>query len=113
MLNTDGVAKDASIVSTLSQDKTQTKEEALREVYARVRPGDPATDATCRTFFDRQFFDPSRYDFAALFFAIASRIFIWRTRLIIVFMINSAKFGLIRIRCKNRVSPIGISTESL
>jgi len=64
VLNKDDVAKDATIVSTLAQDKTQTQEDALREIYARIRPGDPATDATCRTFFQRLFFDPSRYDFA-------------------------------------------------
>ncbi len=64
LLNRDDVAKDATIVMTLSQDKTQTQEDALREIYARIRPGDPATDATCRTFFQRLFFDPSRYDFA-------------------------------------------------
>jgi DNA-directed RNA polymerase subunit beta len=66
ILNRENVAKDASIVSTLSQDKTQTEEDALREIYARIRPGDPATEATCRTFFQRLFFDPSRYDFAAV-----------------------------------------------
>ncbi len=64
ILNREDVAKDATIVMTLSQDKTQTQEDALREIYARIRPGDPATDATCRTFFQRLFFDPSRYDFA-------------------------------------------------
>ncbi len=64
VLHREDVAKDATIVSTLAQDKTQTQEDALREIYARIRPGDPATDATCRTFFQRLFFDPSRYDFA-------------------------------------------------
>ncbi len=62
----EDVDKDSSLVMTLSQDETQTEEEALREIYARIRPGDPATDATCRTFFQRMFFDPSRYDFAAV-----------------------------------------------
>jgi DNA-directed RNA polymerase subunit beta len=66
ILNREDIENDASIVKTLSQDNTQTQEEALREIYARIRPGDPATDATCRTFFQRLFFDASRYDFAAV-----------------------------------------------
>ncbi len=64
LLNEDAVKRDMSIVDTLAQDKAQTIEDALREIYARIRPGDPATDATTRTFFQRMFFDPSRYDFA-------------------------------------------------
>ena len=55
---------DLSLAHTLRQDLTVTQEDAYREVYARIRPGDPATDATTRTFFQRLFFDPSRYDFA-------------------------------------------------
>ncbi len=66
ILNREDVSNDSTIVATLSQDNTVTEEDALREVYARVRPGDPATDATCRTFFQRLFFDASRYDFAAV-----------------------------------------------
>ena len=66
ILNAEQIARDATIVMTLSQDKTQTQEDAFREIYARVRPGDPATEATCRTFFNRLFFDASRYDFAAV-----------------------------------------------
>ncbi len=66
LLNADDVTQDASIVRTLSQDLTMSHEDALREIYSRMRPGDPATDATCRTFFNRNFFDGSRYDFAAV-----------------------------------------------
>jgi DNA-directed RNA polymerase subunit beta len=66
VLHKDDVHRDSTVVTTLSQDKTQTEEDALREIYARIRPGDPATDATCRTFFQRLFFDPSRYDFASV-----------------------------------------------
>ncbi len=66
LLNPDDISRDASIVRTLSQDRTMSHEDALRDVYARLRPGDPATDATCRTFFNRLFYDGSRYDFAAV-----------------------------------------------
>ncbi|MDQ1257582.1 MAG: DNA-directed polymerase subunit beta, partial [Candidatus Hydrogenedentes bacterium] len=66
LLNADEVKRDFSMVDTLTNDKTQTQDDALREIYARIRPGDPATEATTRTFFQRMFFDPSRYDFAAV-----------------------------------------------
>jgi DNA-directed RNA polymerase subunit beta len=64
ILNEDDYQKDSSIATTLSLDPTLTTEDAYREVYSRIRPGDPATDATCRTFFQKLFFDASRYDFA-------------------------------------------------
>ncbi len=64
IINHDDLVKDSSIASTLSLDPTQTQEDAFREVYARIRPGDPATDATTRSFFQKLFFDASRYDFA-------------------------------------------------
>ena len=60
------VVSDPSILYTLHQDECNTEEDALREFYSRSRPGDPATPATCRTFFQRMFSDPSRYDFAAV-----------------------------------------------
>ncbi len=55
---------DSTLANTCAQDSTVTIEDANREVYSRIRPGDPATDATTRTFFQRMFFEPSRYDFA-------------------------------------------------
>ncbi|MCC6695319.1 MAG: DNA-directed RNA polymerase subunit beta [Candidatus Hydrogenedentes bacterium] len=64
LLNHDDLVKDSSIASTLTLDPTQTQEDAFREVYARIRPGDPATDATTRSFFQKLFFDASRDDFA-------------------------------------------------
>ena len=66
ILNREEIAKDSTLVNTLAHDRTQTQEDAFREIYARIRPGDPATDSTCRTFFQRLFFDASRYDFAAV-----------------------------------------------
>jgi DNA-directed RNA polymerase subunit beta len=56
--------KDPAIANTLVLDMTQTQDNAYREIYSKVRPGDPATDATCRSFFQKLFFDPTRYDFA-------------------------------------------------
>ncbi len=66
IIDQEDLFRDPSIVQTLAQDKTQTQLDAFRDIYSRIRPGDPATDATTRTFFQRTFFDASRYDFAAV-----------------------------------------------
>ncbi|MBN2311681.1 MAG: DNA-directed RNA polymerase subunit beta [Candidatus Hydrogenedentes bacterium] len=64
LLDGEDLVRDPSIANTLSIDTSQTVEDANREVYSRIRPGDPATDATTRAFFQRMFFDAGRYDFA-------------------------------------------------
>ncbi len=64
VINHEDLMRDSSIVNTLSMDRTETIDDAMREIYARIRPGDPATDATTRSFFQKLFFDASRYDFA-------------------------------------------------
>jgi DNA-directed RNA polymerase subunit beta len=66
LLNKEDIAEDASIAGTMAMDQTQTQEDAYRDVYARIRPGDPASDATTRSFFQKLFFDASRYDFASV-----------------------------------------------
>ncbi len=48
--------------NTLLQDKMQSCEEALLEIYRRLRPGDPPTMETATTFFNNLFFSPERYD---------------------------------------------------
>jgi DNA-directed RNA polymerase subunit beta len=47
---------------TLAQDKLGTPEEAMLEIYRRLRPGDPPTMETATTFFNNLFFNPERYD---------------------------------------------------
>jgi DNA-directed RNA polymerase subunit beta len=47
---------------TLAQDKLNTPEEAMLEIYRRLRPGDPPTQQTATTFFNNLFFNPERYD---------------------------------------------------
>ncbi|MGI6461627.1 MAG: DNA-directed RNA polymerase subunit beta [Candidatus Hydrogenedentales bacterium] len=64
LITEEDLAHDSSLAQTLARDPSQTQEDAYREVYSRIRPGDPATAATTRTFFQRMFFDASRYDFA-------------------------------------------------
>jgi DNA-directed RNA polymerase subunit beta len=47
---------------TLAQDKLTTPEEAVIEIYKRLRPGDPPTPETATAFFHNLFFNPERYD---------------------------------------------------
>ena len=48
--------------NTLLQDKVASPEEAIIEIYKRLRPGDPPTIETATTFFNNLFFNPERYD---------------------------------------------------
>ena len=48
--------------NTLLQDKMQSCDEALLEIYRRLRPGDPPTMETATTFFNNLFFSADRYD---------------------------------------------------
>ncbi len=50
------------IRNTLLIDKVPTKDEAITEIYRRLRPGDPATVETATAFFENLFFNPERYD---------------------------------------------------
>ncbi|MCL6518610.1 MAG: DNA-directed RNA polymerase subunit beta [Armatimonadetes bacterium] len=52
------------IESTLSQDPTRNKEEALLDIYKKIRPGDPATIESARSLLNSIFFDTRRYDLA-------------------------------------------------
>src|SRR6266851_4910067 len=47
---------------TLAQDKLATPDDAVLEIYRRLRPGDPPTLQTATTFFNNLFFNPERYD---------------------------------------------------
>ena len=53
---------DSAIRDILSIDKIKTKEEALIEIYKKLRPGEPATDDTAAAQFYNVFFNPKRYD---------------------------------------------------
>ena len=48
--------------NTMLQDKIASPDEAIMEIYKRLRPGDPPTRETARTFFDNLFFNKDRYD---------------------------------------------------
>ncbi len=52
------------VCETLRKDTLKTPEEALVEIYRRLRPGDPPTVESSRALFEGMFFDPQRYDFS-------------------------------------------------
>ncbi len=51
------------ILKSIQKDPVRTHEDALKEVYHRLRPGDPPTLANAKQMLKRMFFDPRRYDF--------------------------------------------------
>ncbi|MCB1042108.1 MAG: DNA-directed RNA polymerase subunit beta [Acidobacteria bacterium] len=54
----------AFIHESLAKDTVKTPEEALVEIYRKMRPGDPPTVESSRKLFLQMFFDPQRYDFS-------------------------------------------------
>jgi DNA-directed RNA polymerase subunit beta len=54
----------AVISQTLRKDPIRTHEEALIEIYRRLRPGDPPTLDSSRSLFEGLFFNPQKYDFS-------------------------------------------------
>src|SRR6266480_3681098 len=58
----DTTVDDGIIIKCLKKDPTKNEEEALKDIYRRLRPGDPPTAANARALIKRLFFDPKRYD---------------------------------------------------
>ena len=50
--------------TTLRKDTIRTHEEALIEIYRRLRPGDPPTLDSSRSLFESMFFNAQKYDFS-------------------------------------------------
>src|SRR5215211_644013 len=50
--------------TTMDKEPTKTKEEALIELYRRLRPGDPPTRDNANSLLDNLFFNERRYDLA-------------------------------------------------
>jgi len=59
---TSGRAESALIKNTLAKDPTHTEEEALRQIYSLLRPGDAPNRETAKQALERLFFSPKRYD---------------------------------------------------
>ena len=53
---------DARIVATLDKDTCNSREEALVEIYRKLRPGDPPTVESSETLLEGLFYDRRRYD---------------------------------------------------
>jgi len=54
--------EDDTIIKSLKKDPAHDEEEALKEIYRKLRPGDPPTVQNARSMLKRLFFDPKRYD---------------------------------------------------
>ncbi len=54
------------IRNTLDKDSTETVDQALLEIYERLRPGEPPTVDNARNLIQSRFFDPKRYDLATV-----------------------------------------------
>jgi len=50
------------IQATLAKDPSQSRKEALLEIYRRMRPGEPVLLENAEALFEGLFFDPKRYD---------------------------------------------------
>jgi DNA-directed RNA polymerase subunit beta len=62
MIFFDGLSVGPYLRNTLLVDKVNNKDEALIEIYKRLRPGEPPTLEAATAFFERLFFDPETYD---------------------------------------------------
>ncbi len=56
------ISHDDTVVKALRKDPAHDQEEALKDIYRRLRPGDPPTVANARALLKRLFFDPKKYD---------------------------------------------------
>ena len=57
-----GRAESTLIKNTLAKDPTKHEEEALKQIYALLRPGDAPNRETAKQALERLFFSPKRYD---------------------------------------------------
>jgi DNA-directed RNA polymerase subunit beta len=58
----DTTVDDGIVIKCLKKDPTKNADEALKDIYRRLRPGDPPTSANAKALIKRLFFDPKRYD---------------------------------------------------
>jgi len=60
----DLFGEDDKIIATIAKDTVKTSEEAIVEIYKKLRPGELPTVDAARNLFNNLFFDPRRYDLA-------------------------------------------------
>nr|WP_295947084.1 DNA-directed RNA polymerase subunit beta [uncultured Agathobaculum sp.] len=58
--------EDPLIVATLDKDPAHTSDEALIEIYKKMRPGEPPSVESATNLMDAMFFDVRRYDISAV-----------------------------------------------
>ncbi len=56
------LGEDDRLSATLEVDETKSQEDALVEVYKKLRPSEPVTIEGAKTYLEQLFFDPHRYD---------------------------------------------------
>ncbi|MGM9619124.1 MAG: DNA-directed RNA polymerase subunit beta [Oscillospiraceae bacterium] len=62
----DVFGDDPRITATIEKDPCKTYEDALLEIYRKLRPGEPPTVDSCETLLNNLFFDPRRYDLSTV-----------------------------------------------
>ncbi|MDR0535977.1 MAG: DNA-directed RNA polymerase subunit beta [Puniceicoccales bacterium] len=58
----DTSVDDGAIIRSLKKDPTRNEEEALKDIYKKLRPGEPPTLPNAKNLIKRLFHDPKRYD---------------------------------------------------
>ncbi|HVU26694.1 MAG TPA: DNA-directed RNA polymerase subunit beta [Verrucomicrobiae bacterium] len=58
----DTSVDEGIVIKCLKKDPAKNEDEALKDIYRRLRPGDPPTAANARALLKRLFFDAKRYD---------------------------------------------------
>ena len=62
----DRFSDDPRIAATLEKDPSKTYEDAMLEIYRKLRPGEPPTVEAAETLMNNLFFDPRRYDLSVV-----------------------------------------------
>ncbi|MDH4470298.1 MAG: DNA-directed RNA polymerase subunit beta [Verrucomicrobiae bacterium] len=62
VVNVVDTKEDDTIIKSLKRDPAHDEDEALKEIYRKLRPGDPPTAQNARGMLKRLFFDSKRYD---------------------------------------------------
>ena len=60
----DTFGEEPRLMKTLEKDTATNYEEGLKEIYKKLRPGEPPTLESAQSLFNSMFFDPKRYDLA-------------------------------------------------
>ena len=62
----DLFGEEPLLVTTMEKDTCKTREEAMLEIYRKLRPGEPPTLDSAESLINALFFDPRRYDLSAV-----------------------------------------------